>query len=504
MLTMSSGFIQQIVTIVFSFISRTILIKTLGAEYLGISGLFTNILTIFALAELGIGAAITFYLYKPIADSDKERIKTLMHFYKVCYRCIGIAILIIGLCLIPFLNKIINFNTKTDINIYVVFICYLLNSVTSYLFFAYKNTIITTNQQGYLINSVGSIIAILSCMMESCILIVYHDFVLSIIVKVGIGILKNLVIAKMADHLFPYIKEKDYKKLEKKEIKKIFKDVYSIFIFRSAATLFTSTDNILISILIGTVYVGYNSNYTMIITAITSISAIVFNSFRASVGNVIATENIEKQVSIFYKLDFINYWIISFSTVSLNQLLNPFITIWIGSEYTFDQLTVNIIVFNFFIVNLLNVIFLFRETIGIFQYGKYRQLIGGVVNIILDIMLGNLFGIIGIFGATLISNIFITVLPFPKILFKYGFGVSTKVQYIRMLKYIIVTMLTGFILELLCSFIKEITVFTFIIQVILCIVIPNFILFIIHRKSEDYIYFKNILVNLKNKILSQK
>jgi O-antigen/teichoic acid export membrane protein len=504
-LIMSSGMLQQIITVLFSFIFRTIFIRTLGENYLGINGLFTNILQIFSLAELGVGSAITFYMFKPIAEKDTERLKTLMSFYKICYRVIGFAILVIGLLMIPFLHKLVNFETNIDINLYVVYILYLLNSVATYLFFSYKFTIITAHQQGYVVNIINTIFTIISIILESAVLILFKAFILSLFIKLFVGLLKNLATAITADRLYPYLKDREHEKISKDEVRHIFKDIYSIFIFRISSTLFSSTDNIVISIMIGTVYVGFNSNYTMIIMSITNILITIIYSFNAGIGNINASESIEKRITTFRNLDFINFWLVSFCSISLFQLLNPFITLWIGSKYVFDLITVFFIVFNFFITYLLNIVFSFKDTMGLFKYGRYRQLAGGIANIILDIIFGKLWGLTGIFAATVISGLIFTAFIYPKYLYKYGFQKSPRCYYIRMASYYITVLIAGFVTWLSCMWIKEITYFTFIIEMVICMIVPNVVLFIFYHRTNEFKYFVEkvsvIIPKLKSKFI---
>lgn len=488
-LYISSGVLQQIVVLLFNFITRTIFIKTLGENYLGISGIFSNVLQIFSLAELGVGSAITFYMYKPIAENNIDRIKTLMNFYKTCYRVIGSGILMIGLCLIPFLDKLVNFNTKIDVNLYVVYILFLLNSVITYLFFSYKFTIIIAYQKGYIVNLINTIFVIISCVCESTILLLFKDFILSLFIKLLIGIIKNFVTAVIADKLYPYLKQNKYKKISKREIKLIFKDIAAIFIFKVSATLFNSTDNVVISIMFGTIYVGFNSNYIMLITAVKNVVNLIQNSFIAGVGNINSSENIEKKIRTFKNLDFINFWIVSFFSVCLIQLLNPFITIWIGKKYLFSQIAVVLIVMSFFLTYSLNIVFVFRETMGLFKYGRYRQLAGGILNIILDIILGKLWGITGVFAATVISQLIFTVFQFPKIVYKYGFHRSPANQYKRIIGYYLVTIISGLVTWFSCSWVEEITFITLISECIICITVPNLVLILFYRNSDEYKYF---------------
>jgi O-antigen/teichoic acid export membrane protein len=490
MLILSSGIILQVVTALLAFISRTIFINTLGAEYLGISGLFTNIISILSLAELGVGSAITFYLYKPLAENNIERIKTLMMFYKLCYRVIGVVILLLGLLCIPIVPKIVNYNTKLDVNIIYVFVLYLVNTAVTYLFFSYRFTLIIASQKGYVINLINIVFAFILIIADAIVLIIFRNFILYITMRIFIGILLNVITSIKAGELFPYIKEKEYIKITADERRAIFKDIYAIFITKVSGTLFSATDNIIISILIGTIYVGYNSNYFMIIIVITTFIGILQNSFIASVGNINAIETNEKQIDIFENLDFLNFWVTSFCAVCLANLLNPFISLWIGKEFLFSNLIVAVIAFNFFTTNLLNIVFIFRNTKGLFQYAKYRQLIAGIANILLSIILGKMYGIIGIFAATSICGILISWSPYPKTLYKFGFNIEYRPFLNRTIMRYIITIGIGVLIYSLSSLLGNNTWAIFIIRLCISVIIPNLVLFIIYRHTKEFIYIR--------------
>ena len=237
MLTMGLGGIRQGLTVVLTFLSRTVFINILGAEILGVSGLFTNILSLLALSELGIGTAITFYLYKPVAEHDVERINQLMLFYKKCYKIVGGAILVVGMAVIPFLDKIINFDQAIDVNIYWVYAIYVFNIASTYLFWGYKQSIFFANQQQYKIEKTNIFFAIFNCLAEILTLVITGDFYLYLIAQLLVTLVKNYAIGKKADKEYPYLKNKVEKKIEKEEVKKLFTDIYQVAIFKLGSQL---------------------------------------------------------------------------------------------------------------------------------------------------------------------------------------------------------------------------------------------------------------------------
>lgn len=487
---MFSGILFQVISLILGFINRTVFVKFLGVEYLGLNSLFTNILSLLSLAELGFGTASTYFMYKPLAENDEERLKVLTNFYKIAYRTIGIVIFIIGVSLIPFLNYLVKFDNSIDINLKLVYILFLINTVSSYLFFAYRSNIISADQKDYLLNTINCKFVVLSTILEIGAIVLFKNFILSLIIGILMDILKNIVIAKKASDLYPFIKEKSKEKLSKDFLKDMFKKIYSIFIIRISSQLFNSTDNMIISAFIGTKYVGFNANYLLIIASATRLINIIKGSFRATVGNINAVESIDKKYIMFKRLDFFNFWISSFSAICFFQLLNPFIQLWLGKEFLFSDRTVYIIVANYFTTALLSIVFMYRETMGLFDKGKYYQLIGGIVNIGLSIYLSKYLGIDGIFLATLIAGVLITILPFPIILYKYGFNKSGKEYIYLYLRNCILTIIMCFLVNKACSILGGLNYKTFMIQMIICIILPNLIYIIIFRKSEEFIYFK--------------
>ncbi|SEW42028.1 lipopolysaccharide biosynthesis protein [[Clostridium] fimetarium] len=487
LIILTSG-VRQILTLVLTFVSRTVFIKILGAEYLGLNGLFSNILSLLALSELGIGAAISFYLYQPLADNDIERIKTLMKFYKICYRVIGLAIVGIGCCIMPFLAYMVNFDQGVPGNLYLVYFIYLLNTASSYSFFAYKQALVTANQEQYKIENINIAFSFINCLADIIVLIIARNFVVYLIVKLLLVMLKNVIIAIKINKEYPYLKEKNVQPLKKKEVMIFFKDVGAVAIFKSGSTLFNATDNIVISMLLGTVVVGYYSNYFMIISQITIIINIIVRSFAAGIGNVIAKESKERHFAIFKQIDFLVYFVVTVCTACFFQLLNSFVKIWIGNidaNYVLSQSVIIFLCMNFFFDGTTQIMNSFREGSGNFSTGKYLQIFGGIVNIILSVVLGKIFGLSGIFAATVISKGFITLLPFMVGISK---DVFDKGKYTILLKYIkngIVAFLSIALLWFTCTSIHMTDIAGFVLECILSILIPSFVLIVVFFKTDE-------------------
>lgn len=433
-LTLATSGVRQLLTILLTFASRTIFIQILGAEYLGLNGLFSNILSLLALSELGIGSAIAFYLYKPLANKNYERIKALMKFYKQCYMVVGVVIVTLGSLLMPFLPNLVNLPQGVHVNLYLVYFLFLLNTASSYLCFAYKQALVIANQEQYKIEKINIVFCFINCLTDIIILIIFRSFVIYLLAKLLLVITKNYITAMKIDREYHYITEKVEDKISILEVKKFFKDTFNVALFRVGSTFFNATDNIIISVWLGTIVVGYYSNYTMIIGQVVLIIGIIIRSFVAGIGNVIAEEHLEKQFDIYKQLDFLVYVVSLFCTVYLFQLLNSFIMIWIGHnniEYVLNQCVVFFLCINFYFDSTTQVPNSFREASGNFNTGKNLQLIGGLFNVILSIILCKMFGLSGVIAATVLGKGLITVTPFIMGISKDVFGFSKSRLLIR-------------------------------------------------------------------------
>lgn len=491
-----SGLIYKIISLFINFASRTVFIRILGDGCLGLNGLFTSMLSIFSLAELGIGQAITFYMYRPIANKDIKKLSSLIHFYKLCYRIIGMVILVIGLCLIPFLPKFINLDLDIGYNINIIYVLYLINTVITYLFFSYPQTVLNANQKQYIINKNESIFVIISAITEIITLIISRNYIIYIIIKINIIIIKNILLAIKTIKMYPYIIDKDYNKLNKYEVISMFKDVYSIFIVKLSSQLLNSTDNLFISSMFGTVLTGYNSNYLMIINAVYGVLSTIIYSLGGSIGNLYVTETKTKTEEVFSVLDFINCWISCFCTVCLFQLLNPFISLFWGEKYIFSTLSVALMSASFYMVSSLYVLFNFRQSMGLFRYCIYNQLIAAIINIILDIVFGKLIGINGLFLATVIANLCIAIFPYAKNIYQIGFEQPYKKYIFHIIRGYLLCIISCVIVKLICEVIP-ISYLGFIVMGIICCIVPNILQVIFLYNSYEFkgalLYVKKIM-----------
>lgn len=482
---MSTGAIVQIVNKLMAFVVRTVFIKTLNTEYLGVNGLFTNILTILSFAELGIGTAIIFNMYKPVAENDKEKIKSLMALYKKSYNSIGIIVFLLGILVIPFMDYIVKDIPNIKENIIFIYILFLFNTASSY-FFTYKKSIIYAHQKQSIINNIDSVFYLLKSIFEIIFLIITKNFIIYLFIQILGTFLENIIISLKADKMYSYLKEKNIEKLNKEERKGIFNNVKSLIVYKFGGVIMNGTDNILISSLINVSTVGLCSNYTMIIGAIKSIISSALNGISASVGNLNAIGDSQKKEKIFYQLTFINYIIYSFCTVAFIVLLNPFIELWLGEKYILEMSVSIALAVSFLIEGLRNPGYIYRTTLGLFEKGKFTPYIGAITNIVFSILLCKFFGLTGIFIATSIAQLVSYSWIDPYLIHKYEFKTSVKKYFKKFLIYLLAFTICTIITFFVSNLINLKGIIGLAIKMIIVIIVPNFFNLVIFYKSEEF------------------
>lgn len=500
-----TGFIVQLINKIMAFVVRTIFIRCLNSEYLGVNGLFTNILTILSFAELGIGTAIIFNMYKPVAENDTEKIKSYMQLYKKSYNVIGVCVFVLGLLVIPFMNVIVKEVPNIKENIILIYILFLINTSSSY-FFTYKKSIIIAHQQQSVINNIDSIFYIIKSLTEILILITTKNFILYLIVQISGTILENFYLSHKANKLYPYLMEKNINKLSKKESKQVFNNVKSLVIYKFGGVILHGTDNILISALINVSTVGIVSNYNLVINSVKSIMSTGLNGITASVGNLNAVGTVEKKEKTYFDLTFLYYLIYSFCSTAFIVLLNPFIKLWLGEEYVLSISIPIALSITLFIEGMRQTSYVYRTTLGLFQKAQFTPYIGVITNIILSIIFCNIFGLVGIFIATSISQLVSYSWIDIFLIYKYEFKKSPREYYMKYLLYFI-TFAIELVLTLWFTNIIRLEGFKgLILNIIIVSIIPNLLNIIIYMKGNEFNTLKKLFVNmlLKKKIKERK
>lgn len=420
-----TGFGGYLITVFLHFFVRTVFIHTLGKEYLGINGLFSNILSVLSLAELGIGAAIVYRLYKPLAEKDARRVRILLKFYRFAYRCIGLVILILGLLLIPFLPALIKDYeslASLGINAVLLFLLFLANSVSSYLFLAYRSTIVIADQKRYIVDLVNNSMQIARTILQIIVLYLFKNFIIYTLVAVASSITSSLINGIIAKRLYPSYFQPEEESLSKAEIKEMLQDCGALFIYKINAVVVKASDNLVLSAFVGLATVGLYSNYLLLYRTFTTLINKVFIAFRASMGNLFATESVESKYRFFKISNFISAFLFGTAGVGVAVCGNEVIETWLDSGYVLAQPVPILIAIELFFAGIVVCLGQVRGVSGVFRQAWYRPLLGIIVNIVVSVVLVQFWGISGVIIGTITSYVFTNFLIEPALIYKYAFN----------------------------------------------------------------------------------
>lgn len=501
--SIKNGFVAIIasfISILIGFVAQKIFISILSTEYLGINGLFTNILSMLSIAELGVGEAIIFHLYKPIANDNKEEIKSLLRLYQKSYNVIAIIVLIVGLILIPFLGFFIG-KTTLNLNFVLVYILFLLQTVASYIL-TYKRSILFAYQKNYVVNIIHCFYLFLLNIFQLLILYLTKNYYIYLAIKVVFILFENLVINAFANKMYPFINDKNVKKLEKNVERDIFVRVKAQFLHKIGFIAINATDNIIISKFIGVAVVGLYSNYYLIINSVRNLFGQLIASITASVGDLLVDKNKDKSFEVYKKIRFFNFWISTFAATSILVIIQSFILVWLGNDYLLPQMVVYILVFNFYQKMMRSCNEVFLSAAGICVENRFVPLIESVVNIVSSIILLKFFGLAGVFIGTVVSGLVLWCYSYPKFVYKNLFKRSYLSYAKETISYIIIFLLIAIITYFVSTlFIVENLFLQLIINILICVSIPNIILLIIFWKNDNMLYFKDLMFKTFDKIL---
>lgn len=490
--------VSYVVTILLQFINRSVFVNYLSTEYLGLNGLFSNILSMLALSELGIGTAMAYAMYKPINDKDTEKIKSYMRLYKKWYNRIGLFILAAGAALTPFLQFLIA--DMPDMKyIHVYYLLYVANTGISY-FYTYKRSLIICDQKAYISTATLTIASIVSKLSQILILIFTHNYMLYLVVSIVITRAENIWISKIADKKYPYLMDKKVVELSDTEKNVLKNNVLAMLFHKIGTVVINATDNLIISKVLGLASVGLYSNYVLIIDNISSFVTKSLYSVTASVGNLLASKDKDRVENVFFKMLFAEFWIVSFCAICLLCLLQPFVTVWLGKNYLLSFQTVIVLAACFYVFNMRHTVLIFKEAAGLFAQDKYKAIIESIVNLVVSIPLTYLLGVTGVKLGTLISTVTVSFWFEGVVLYKFYYGKSARLYFGVQSKYLCVTIGMGVLTYGLCQLHSTQGLLGLALDGIICALVPNLVLILIFHKTDEFRYFWNMIIGKIRKI----
>lgn len=502
-LNMLTGLGGYFLNTVIGYICRIIFVRCLAAEYLGINGLFSNILSMLSLVELGIGSAMGYALYQPLAKDDKEKITSLMALYKKSYNIIGIVVALLGIMMIPLLQYIIVKPQQIVENIYIIYLVYLFNTASSY-FFSYRSALLIAAQKNYIVSGVNYAITTIVSIIQIPILLITQNFMIYLICQ-SIGVfINNVIVSMWAKHDYPYIEKKNVKPITKKEKRQMAVNIKALTINKIAAMFVNNTDNIVITYFNGLISTGVISNYTLLTGTLGSITSQLFNGITASVGNLNAVENNKKKYNFFRILNLANFWIYGWCCIGIFLVSGEIVKICFGQKFVLDMQIPLVLAINFYLVGMNNAVLIYKNAMGLFKYGQYLLILTAMINLVLDVILGKMWGMFGIFLATIIARVLTNTWYEPYAVFKYGLEKNFK-EYIKIFfEYVVVLIFTGAVCYVLCGFCKYNNIINLILKVIICSIIPNIVFYMCYGKTQEGKYLigaiKKIITGVIKKV----
>lgn len=498
-LNIAAGLGGYVLSVVLSLINRMIFTRCLPPAYLGISGLFSNILSMLSLAELGVSGAIVYALYKPLAQNDEEKIASLVQVFGKAYRTIGLVIGGLGLFVLPFLDLLIGEQPEISESIHLIYVFFLFNTASSY-FFTYRSTLLVAAQKNYLVTGLNYLILCVQEVLQAVFLFLTKNYIGYLLIQTGFSLLYYVWISHIAVKQYPYIKGKNIKPLAAEEKKHIFKDVRALMAYKVSGVLVNSTDNIIITFFNGLVTTGLASNYTLLTNTLNTLLNQVFNGLTASIGNLNAIETDEKKYSIFKIANMLNFWLFSWGAVGIIFVASDLVQLFFGEKYVLDISISLILAVNFYSVGMLNAVWTFKHTMGLFRYGRFLQLGTAALNLLFSILLGKILGLFGILLATFLSRLLTNLWYDPYVIHKHAFNKS-PVGY---LKNYIINLLNTALEVLICYYLTGLLHFSLIANIILKIIIVscvcNAAFYVVFHKTPEYQYLIQSVRRIKQMI----
>lgn len=495
------GVFNKIVAIVLPFATRTVMIYYMGMEYVGLGSLFTSILQVLSFAELGIGSALVFSMYKPIAEQDTKKVCALLNYYRKAYRTIGIVILAIGIALMPFIKHLIAGDVPGDINIYILYTIYLLNNVIGYFLFAYKQSLFTALQRVDILSKIGMLLQLLMGTVQILVLVVFQNYYLFVFAIPITTCINNILIGILTDKKYPQYK--CIGDIDIRELQSIKKKVGGMVFQRIGGIVLSSVDTIVISAFLGLLQLALYQNYYYIFTAINGFFAVIQQAMIPSVGNSVVIDNVNKNYLDFKKFNFLYVWVVAWFSACLMCLYQPFMEIWVGKDNIFDLNMVILFVVYFFIYKWCDMLYIYQDACGLWWQTRYVPFLSSMLNLFVNIILVIKLGLPGILISTIVAIALVYDIGYAKVIFRTyfksitgGLGKYWKRQFL----YLSSTIFVVFITWEICNWISiENLWLRFIINGCICVCIPNVALILLWYRLPEFKEAVNMLKRIRRK-----
>ena len=487
------GYVGNLTSTVLGFVLRTVFIMKLDETLLGVNGLYTGVLTMLSLAELGIGTALNFSLYAPVANKEYEKIKSYMEYYKKAYRAIALVITVIGLALIPFLKYFIknpgNYGMK-ELTIY--YLIFLFNTISTY-FVSYKYSLVNAEQKNYIQTNILTITKLMTIISQLVVLWFTSNFLLYLLTAAIVELLQKIYVSHYLNKLYPYLKEKDIIPLGNEEKREIREKTKALVCHKVGDVARLQTDSIIISSFISVSLVGIIDNYLMIINSVSGFVNVIFNSVISGFGNLIATESKEKQYEMFRIYRFTANWVYGLSAIGFYLLLTPLVYLCWGEKWILQGPAIAFLLIDYYFKGDRIVLSNFKTAAGVFQQDKWLALIQGAVNLVISVALVQSMGLVGIYIGTLVSGLIANITK-PFIIYEICFGIKAKNYFRESGKYLFAMIVVLMIIIPISNrMLNEITIYSFLKMAILIMVVYNVVFLILYGRTREFRYLIDMM-----------
>ncbi len=488
------GYISNFIILAMGFLQRTVFIMVLDRTLLGVNSLYTDILSMLSLAELGIGSALNYSLYKPVAANDREKIKSYMGLYRKAYLAIAGVITVIGLLLIPFLPYLIKDSGGISVkDLTVYYLIFLFNTVSTY-FVAYKYSLANAQQRNYIQTNIATITKIATVFAQIVILFLTGNFLLYLLTQAAVELLQKIFVSIYFNKLYPFLRDRDVRKLQKEEKDIVVTKTKALMFHKIGDVARLSTDSIIITYFMNVDWVGIVGNYTMIITYAANFISVIFNSVISGFGNLVATESREKQYAMFRVYRFFACWLYGFAAVGFWLLLTPLVTgLWLDESWKLGQAVLTLILVDLYFKGGRVVLVNFKIAAGVFEQDKYLSLLQGAVNLVLSVVGIQYIGLAGVYVGTVVSGVMANLVQ-PVIVYRDCFGRSAWTYFADAAKYIGVIVGVVLVMVPVKHFLMaEVNPATFAKMAAVVTVVYNMAFLLFFRKTEEFGYLWNLL-----------
>ena len=503
MLNIAAGVGGYTLSVILSLVNRMVFTRCLPASYLGISGLFSNILSMLSLAELGVSGAIVYALYKPLAENDEQKIASLVRVFGTAYRAVGTFIGLAGICLLPVLHLLIGEQPQIRESIHVIYLFFLFDVASSY-FFTYRSTLLVAAQKNYLVTGVTYLFQCILAVVQAVLLYTTRNYLVYLVIQVSCNIGSYVCISRIAVRQYPYIARKGIKPLESQEKKKLFRDMRDLMIYKISGVLVNSTDNLIITYFSGLITTGLASNYTLLTNTLNSLLNQVFGGITASIGNHNVLEDESEIYDMYRFLNLLNFWLFGWAALGIFFCASDLVVLFFGQDYRLPDSIPFVLAASFYLSGITNVDGTYKHTMGLFRHGRFTQLFTALLNIVFSLVLGNIWGLFGILLATVIARACTHLWYTPYVVYTYGFKRNPASYFLNYIKQLAILLCAACPCHFAMQLVSGPHIIQTILRMVLCSVISNAVFFVAFAKTKELARLKYYLTILCKKLRNRQ